>query len=466
MHPDRSRTRLLLGLLLVPLLVGCGGQGEELTQSFVTQMRDELNNRAVRSAATTAVAGASAASSPSPEAATTAPLVTLDSWAIPDGHFFRQIKGDGAIGQAAGFSVTNHDKIPMLDAFWAYGGERALGRPLSRRFVLNGRVTQVFERLVLQWNQGSGRVEPMNVLDDLSRAGRDAWLHSTHRIPLPVPAAFDQGQSWADVARKRLDLLTRRPATRAFYFGLADPLAFLGLPASEPLDLGDHVAIRFQRGVLREWTRDTADHRAGEVSVVDVGALLVELGIVPTPALALEDQSGVIAYIDSTDDNATAAPPAAAGVPGRIVSPRGDSIRLRLFPDGETIALLNAGPVEILSREHVLGWVRIRAPEGTGWVHQDYVRSDPTAVLPKPKPSPAAQRAPAPNQGTLRVANTGGDGVFLRRTPSLDDRAIAWNDGTPMRVVGEPVKGDGIEWLPVEDPRGNRGFIPRQYLVP
>jgi hypothetical protein len=73
------------------------------------------------------------------------------------------------------------------------------------------------------------------------------------------------------------------------------------------------------------------------------------------------------------------------------------------------------------------------------------------------------QEAPA---GTMfRVGNTGGAGVFLRRTPRMGDRLRAWRDGTPMLVVGPPVEGEGRRWGHVMAPDGAIGYIPAEYLV-
>lgn len=78
--------------------------------------------------------------------------------------------------------------------------------------------------------------------------------------------------------------------------------------------------------------------------------------------------------------------------------------------------------------------------------------------LPTPGPSPTGQAA-------LRVGNTGGEGVWLRRTPNLDDKIRPWMDGTPMVVIGPRVVGDGRMWEKVRAPDGVEGYIPPEYLV-
>jgi hypothetical protein len=92
------------------------------------------------------------------------------------------------------------------------------------------------------------------------------------------------------------------------------------------------------------------------------------------------------------------------------------------------------------------------------------VKPAPTAPASSAPTAPAGGPTAAP-PATFRVANTGGDGVFLRRTPALADRLVAWPDGTRLQSLDEPATGDGIEWQKVRDPRGNVGYVPSRYLA-
>jgi len=67
--------------------------------------------------------------------------------------------------------------------------------------------------------------------------------------------------------------------------------------------------------------------------------------------------------------------------------------------------------------------------------------------------------------GTVKVANTGGEGVFVRRTPRLNDRIKAWPDGTLLVVVGPDAQGEGGTWKNVLDPANNVGFVPARYVT-
>ena len=91
----------------------------------------------------------------------------------------------------------------------------------------------------------------------------------------------------------------------------------------------------------------------------------------------------------------------------------------------------------------------------------------PTTGTPSPVPQvqPSATATPPVGQW-VAVANTGGDGIYLRRTPRLADRLIGWPDGTKLQVVGPDAQGDGQPWKQVRDPQGNVGWVPAQYVTP
>lgn len=103
--------------------------------------------------------------------------------------------------------------------------------------------------------------------------------------------------------------------------------------------------------------------------------------------------------------------------------------------------------------------------------------STPTVIRAyTPKPTPTIVRRTAasklergrtPTHSATRyyVGNTGGDGVYIRRSPELNDRIRAWPDGTTMISVGDMVIVDYRKWHKVRDPDGNVGFVPSAYLL-
>ena len=80
-------------------------------------------------------------------------------------------------------------------------------------------------------------------------------------------------------------------------------------------------------------------------------------------------------------------------------------------------------------------------------------------------PSPPAG-ATAVVQPVMKVGNTDRMGVYIRRTPNMNDKIRPWTDGTPMVVLGKPETIDGISWTKVRAPDGTEGYVPSQYLVP
>ncbi len=94
----------------------------------------------------------------------------------------------------------------------------------------------------------------------------------------------------------------------------------------------------------------------------------------------------------------------------------------------------------------------------------------PTATVPRAPSTAIWEPAPLPSAAsavvTFYVANTDGEGVYIRRTPNRADRLKAWADGTPITVwPGETATGDGWTWYRARGPDGITGWIPRQYLV-
>jgi len=67
----------------------------------------------------------------------------------------------------------------------------------------------------------------------------------------------------------------------------------------------------------------------------------------------------------------------------------------------------------------------------------------------------------------VRVANTGGQGIILRREPSTTaPRVAARAENAVLRVTGPDTTVDGRTWRQVEDAQGNRGWTPAEFLVP
>lgn len=82
-----------------------------------------------------------------------------------------------------------------------------------------------------------------------------------------------------------------------------------------------------------------------------------------------------------------------------------------------------------------------------------------------PTLAPTVTATTAVDSTVFVVGNTDGDGVYIRKTPNLEDRIKAWPDGTQMVRVGPSVTVESRIWENVRDPDGTVGFIPAQYLI-
>jgi hypothetical protein len=106
-------------------------------------------------------------------------------YAIQGGHFFRAVAGDaGGAGAPGGYSVVDGVGGARA-AFWtvygAVGGEAVLGRPVSRRYVQDGRLVQAFERGVITAEARSNAT---------ARHGATAQVPDAAREPEAPPPAL------------------------------------------------------------------------------------------------------------------------------------------------------------------------------------------------------------------------------------------------------------------------------------
>lgn len=90
----------------------------------------------------------------------------------------------------------------------------------------------------------------------------------------------------------------------------------------------------------------------------------------------------------------------------------------------------------------------------------------PTAAPVTVTPTIAPAAPPAAVAPTFVVANTGGIGVYLRRSPSLADRLNAYPDNTPLQQIGPDTAAGGLTWHHVRAPDGTEGYVPAQYTAP
>ena len=187
-----------------------------------------------------------------------------------------------------GFAVTDHGGARFWSSWLDLGGIRTVGAPVSRRFQLDGRLTQVFERGVLRWDANS-TVSVVNALDLLATRGYNERLLSDFGIPASADWSGDTGQDWPTVQRRHMSLLDgsepwRRSLRQAFYTA-GEPLdsdasAILlhGLPMAVAQTHAGY-ALRAQRAA---WVYDPAADSAPRR--VDIAGFLKGTELVPRRA--------------------------------------------------------------------------------------------------------------------------------------------------------------------------------------
>jgi hypothetical protein len=100
--------------------------------------------------------------------------------------------------------------------------------------------------------------------------------------------------------------------------------------------------------------------------------------------------------------------------------------------------------------------VAVATPSPT--VTASSVPPSPTSV-PPPKPTVAAPARPP-----LYVANTGQDGLTLRRAPG-GDRIAVLPDGSVVTPTGEEQQQQGRTWRQVKDDQGREGWVAADFLT-
>lgn len=192
---------------------------------------------------------------------------------LPNGHFYAQ-----AAGGLGGFALVDDRDARLWSAVRALGGVDAVGYPISRRFVWDGFVSQVFQKGALQWRPERGDVVFVNALDRLSAAGLDPWLRRQWLTPPPDDASADSGLAWPDVVARHLALLEANPAIRERFLATPRWLDLYGLPTSVA-DYGDVYVVRAQRAIVQQWRVATPWARPGDVLIANTGEVLRESGL-------------------------------------------------------------------------------------------------------------------------------------------------------------------------------------------
>ena len=197
--------------------------------------------------------------------------------------------------------------LRLCSAYQRYGGERALGLPISRPFRVGPDLYQALEYGVLHWRSDHQDIVLLDVMDLLHAAGRDTALQR-----LGIPPGQAPSPAW----------LTDGPLNEVYGAGVNPQY---GLPTSPPVNQGPYVVQRFQRGILRRWLMPPPYELAGswtgpalgaQAERLRVGDLLRTMDLIPPPALVADPGPDPQQYNWSS---APAAPPAFWASPSQAV---------------------------------------------------------------------------------------------------------------------------------------------------
>ncbi|MHB1416430.1 MAG: CPBP family glutamic-type intramembrane protease, partial [Chloroflexota bacterium] len=201
------------------------------------------------------------------------------------------------------------------------------------------------------------------------------------------------------------------------------------------------------------------DGRKGMVFIAALYASL-QIGYLSVPHVALTFATGLLlAYMVHRSGSLLGATLTHYGVsvgllllaPFLVLSPLTEMMQQALAPLS-TVQLPLISPGED-------GWQLLTPPGGT--------TSAPATPTPTWTPTPTETSQPGLTGTAQRavVANTDGEGVWLRSEPRLANSTQTLLEGTPLLVVGPDVTADGHTWKKVQAPDGTVGYVAAEFVA-
>lgn len=254
---------------------------------------------ALRLALAAAVAVATVITAWTPAAALDCEGVVLDN-----GCLFT-ITGSDTPDPDDGYAVTNADGVPFYD-FVRAREVQSIGYPISQRWISGTFTFQAFQKVILQWDPGRGRVNYYNTLDVLANRYPEVELPN---VPPHQVLETDANADFAGALRTHLALLDRNAAIKERFLSEPAWLSLYGLPIryeerkvdGNPQGL---QLLRTQRTVFEIWNVAAPGTTVGRVNLQNVPDKLKKLDnvIIPNTAKGLRtasdpDSSAIIAKL-------------------------------------------------------------------------------------------------------------------------------------------------------------------------
>ena len=191
--------------------------------------------------------------------------------ALDDGCLFT-ITGGDTTDPNDGYAVTNTPTAFRSGTSSASATCRAIGYPVSQRWV-NGPFTfQAFQKVILQWDPGNSRVNYYNTLDVLANRYPEVELPN---VPPHQVLEADRGADFATITRNHLALLDQNAAIKERFLSEPDWLNLYGLPISyEEREVNGNPQglqmLRAQRTVFVIWNVPAPGTTVGRVNLQNV----------------------------------------------------------------------------------------------------------------------------------------------------------------------------------------------------
>lgn len=238
--------------------------------------------------AAVAVAGAAVMSAWTPASALECEGVVLDA-----GCLFT-ITGSDTPDPDDGYAVTNAHGAPFYD-FIRARGLQSIGYPISHRWASEAFTFQAFQKAILQWDPGVGRMSYYNTLDALANRYPEVELPNVppHQVIEP-----DGDGDFASVMRAHLALLDENAAIKERFLREPAWLSLYGLPISyQAKEVNGHPQglqlLRTQRTVFEVWNVAAPGVTVGQVNLQNIPDKVKRLDdvIIPNTAKSLRKAS-------------------------------------------------------------------------------------------------------------------------------------------------------------------------------
>ena len=224
---------------------------------------------------------------------TPAAALECEGVVLDDGCLFTVTGGDTP-DPDDGYAVTNAHGAPFYD-FVRARDLQSIGYPISQRWATKVFTLQAFQKVILQWDPGAGRMYYYNTLDELAKRYPELQLPN---VPPHQVLGTDADADFATVLRAHLALLDANAAIKERFLREPAWLDLYGLPIRyQEQEVDGHPQglqlLRTQRTVFEIWNVPAPGTVMGQVNLQNVPDRVKQFDnvIIPNSAKALRKAS-------------------------------------------------------------------------------------------------------------------------------------------------------------------------------